>query len=106
MIGFIKCIIIKYIIIFTVKPFIIGDGLQGMIIKKGQVISYDIKYGGEPEPEVTWMKGEEVKLYFYILFFHKQTFILFIIFNIFYQITFAIETSLLRRIVLIAFPSS
>ncbi|CAK1595483.1 unnamed protein product, partial [Parnassius mnemosyne] len=42
-----------------VKPFIIGEGLQNMIIKKGQVITYDIKYGGEPEPEVRWMHGEE-----------------------------------------------
>lgn len=32
-----------------------------MIIKKGQVIAFDIKYGGEPEPEVKWMKGEEVR---------------------------------------------
>lgn len=31
-----------------------------MIIKKGQVITFDIKYGGEPEPEVKWIKGEEV----------------------------------------------
>ncbi|KAM3957310.1 projectin protein bent isoform 8-T9 [Aphomia sociella] len=42
-----------------VKPYIVGDGLQNMIIKKGQVIVYDIKYAGEPEPEVRWMKGEE-----------------------------------------------
>ncbi|VVC89475.1 unnamed protein product [Leptidea sinapis] len=42
-----------------VKPYIIGEGLQGMIIKKGQVITFDIKYGGEPEPEVKWLKGEE-----------------------------------------------
>ncbi|XP_013148822.1 PREDICTED: twitchin isoform X2 [Papilio polytes] len=42
-----------------VKPYIIGEGLQSMIIKKGQVISFDIKYGGEPEPEVRWMHGEE-----------------------------------------------
>ncbi|CAG9796113.1 unnamed protein product [Diatraea saccharalis] len=42
-----------------VKPYIIGDGLQNLIIKKGQVITFDIKYGGEPEPEVKWMKGEE-----------------------------------------------
>lgn len=33
-----------------------------MIIKKGQVITFDIKYGGEPEPEVKWMKGEEVTI--------------------------------------------
>lgn len=38
-----------------VKPFIIGDDLKPIIVKKGQVIKYDIKYGGEPEPEVTWL---------------------------------------------------
>lgn len=51
-------------LLFAVKPFIIGEGLQGMIIKKGQVITFDIKYGGEPEPEVKWFKGEEVSLCF------------------------------------------
>lgn len=44
----------------TVKPYIIGDGLQNMIIKKGQVITFDVKYGGEPEPEVKWIKIDEV----------------------------------------------
>lgn len=48
--------------LFTVKPFIIGDDLQNMVIKKGQVIKYDIKYGGEPEPEVVWqLNGVEIK---------------------------------------------
>lgn len=37
-----------------------------MIIKKGQVITFDIKYGGEPEPEVKWMKGEEVNISIFI----------------------------------------
>lgn len=47
---------------FSVKPFLIGDDLQNMVIKKGQVIKYDIKYGGEPEPEVLWqLNGVEVK---------------------------------------------
>ncbi|KAI5726324.1 hypothetical protein M8J76_000791 [Diaphorina citri] len=35
-----------------VKPFIVGDGLSNIVVKKGQVVKYDIKYGGEPEPEV------------------------------------------------------
>lgn len=39
-----------------------------MIIKKGQVITFDIKYGGEPEPEVKWMKGEEVCIFSYVTF--------------------------------------
>jgi hypothetical protein len=40
-----------------VKPFIVGDGLKNLIIKKGQVIKYDIKYKGEPEPEIHWYLG-------------------------------------------------
>lgn len=44
------------------KPFIIGDDLVSIIVKKGQIIKYDIKYGGEPEPEVVWeLDGKEVK---------------------------------------------
>lgn len=39
-----------------------------MIIKKGQVITFDVKYGGEPEPEVKWMKGEEVNIFLYNIF--------------------------------------
>lgn len=38
-----------------VKPFLIGNDLQNIVVKKGQVIKYDIKFGGEPEPEVKWM---------------------------------------------------
>ncbi|RZF42380.1 hypothetical protein LSTR_LSTR004188 [Laodelphax striatellus] len=45
-----------------VKPFIIGDDLVNLVVKKGQVIKYDIKYGGEPEPEVMWLlNGNEIK---------------------------------------------
>lgn len=39
-----------------VKPYIIGDQLKPIIVKKGQTIKYDIKFGGEPEPEVSWHK--------------------------------------------------
>jgi len=36
--------------------------LKNIIVKKGQVIKYDIKYGGEPEPEVIWKINEtEIK---------------------------------------------
>lgn len=42
-----------------VKPYIVGDGLTNLIIKKGQVIKYDIKYAGEPEPEVHWFLGQK-----------------------------------------------
>jgi len=30
-----------------------------MVVKKGQVIKYDIKYAGEPEPEVHWFLGQK-----------------------------------------------
>lgn len=42
-----------------VKPYIIGDGLTNLVVKKGQVIKYDIKYAGEPEPEIHWFLGEK-----------------------------------------------
>lgn len=45
-----------------VKPFIIGNDLNPIIIKKGQIVKYDIKYGGEPEPEVQWfLDKKEIK---------------------------------------------
>lgn len=37
-----------------VKPFIIGNDMNSIIIKKGQTIKYDVKFGGEPEPEAQW----------------------------------------------------
>jgi len=49
-------------ITFLVKPFIIGDGVTNIVVKKGQIIKYDIKYGGEPEPEVKWyVDNKELK---------------------------------------------
>lgn len=42
-----------------VKPFIIGDELKPIVVKKGQVIKYDIKVGGEPPPEITWEKDKK-----------------------------------------------
>lgn len=42
-----------------VKPFIIGDQLKPIIVKKGQTIKYDVKYGGEPEPEVSWFRDDK-----------------------------------------------
>jgi hypothetical protein len=39
-----------------VKPFILGEGLTNIVVKKGQVIKYDIKFGGEPEPEAVWFR--------------------------------------------------
>jgi len=47
----------------VVKPFLIGDGLTNIVVKKGQIIKYDIKYGGEPDPEVAWeMDGKPIQL--------------------------------------------
>lgn len=42
-----------------VKPFIVGDGLNNLVVKKGQIIKYDIKYQGEPEPEVKWFLNDK-----------------------------------------------
>lgn len=42
-----------------VKPFIIGDGLKNITVKKGQTVHFDIKYDGEPEPTASWIKFSE-----------------------------------------------
>lgn len=42
-----------------VKPFIVGDGLKPIVVKKNQVIKYDIKIGGEPAPEIVWEKDRK-----------------------------------------------
>lgn len=45
-----------------VKPFIVGEGLKQIVVKKGANIKYDIQFGGEPPPEVKWdLMGVEVK---------------------------------------------
>jgi predicted phage tail protein len=45
-----------------VKPFIIGDDLKNIVIKKGAIIKYDIQFGGEPAPEVKWdINSNEIK---------------------------------------------
>ena len=38
-----------------VKPFIIGDTMTDIVVKRGQHLSWDLKYGGEPDPTVKWM---------------------------------------------------
>lgn len=44
-----------------VKPFIIGEGLKPIVVKKNIVIKYDIQFGGEPAPEVRWERaGKEI----------------------------------------------
>lgn len=37
-----------------VKPYLLGDGLKNLVVKKGAVIKYDIQFFGEPPPEVKW----------------------------------------------------
>ena len=45
-----------------VKPFILGDGLKNLVVKKGAMIKFDINFGGEPPPEVKWdLNGTEIK---------------------------------------------
>jgi hypothetical protein len=47
----------------TVKPYIIGDAMKPLVIKKGQIIKFDVKYGGEPEPEASWeLEGKAIKI--------------------------------------------
>lgn len=41
-----------------VKPFVIGDAMRDMVVKCGQTLSWDIKFGGEPEPDVEWFCGD------------------------------------------------
>lgn len=45
-----------------VKPFLVGEGLKNITVKKGQTVRYDIKYDGEPEPTASWHKaGQPLK---------------------------------------------
>ena len=37
-----------------VKPFIVGEEMSDIVIKRGQSLLWDLKYGGEPDPEVEW----------------------------------------------------
>ena len=41
---------------FTVPPHIIGDGIHDLTLKKGRPIRYDIWFGGEPAPNVEWIR--------------------------------------------------
>lgn len=45
-----------------VKPFIVGEGLKNIVVKKGGNIKYDIQFRGEPPPDVKWdLNGTEIK---------------------------------------------
>ena len=37
-------------------PHIIGDGIHDLTLKKGRPIRYDIWFGGEPAPNVEWIR--------------------------------------------------
>lgn len=28
--------------------------MKSIVVKKGQIVKFDVKYGGEPEPEANW----------------------------------------------------
>lgn len=37
--------------------------MKPLVVKKGQIIKFDVKYGGEPEPEASWeLEGKPVKI--------------------------------------------
>ncbi|CAB4063293.1 unnamed protein product [Lepeophtheirus salmonis] len=40
------------------RPFIFGDGMRDIVIKCGQTLSWDISYGGEPDPEAQWFLND------------------------------------------------
>ena len=42
-----------------VKPRIVGDPMSDVVIKRGQNLSWDISYVGEPDPEVAWFFGDQ-----------------------------------------------
>ena len=39
-----------------VPPHIIGDGIHDLTVKKGRPIRYDLWFGGEPAPNVEWIR--------------------------------------------------
>lgn len=43
-----------------VKPFIIGEEMMDKVVKCGQSLSWDIKFGGEPKPKVQWYKDDQL----------------------------------------------
>ena len=42
-----------------VKPFLVGDSMEDLVVKRGKNLSWDLKFGGEPEPEAEWFLGDE-----------------------------------------------
>lgn len=42
-----------------VRPYIAGDGLKNIVVKKGRPIRYEINFGAEPPPEITWIANDQ-----------------------------------------------
>lgn len=42
-----------------VRPYISGDGLKNIVVKKGRPIRYEIAFNGEPPPEITWIANDQ-----------------------------------------------
>ena len=43
-------------LLFAVPPHLKGDGMYDITLKKGRPIRYDIWFGGEPAPNVEWLR--------------------------------------------------
>ena len=41
---------------FAVPPHLMGDGMHDITLKKGRPIRYDLWFGGEPAPNVEWIR--------------------------------------------------
>ena len=48
-----------FLLTIQFRPFIIGENMADTVVKCGKNLSWDIKYGGEPKPTVTWFFGAE-----------------------------------------------
>ena len=42
--------------IVSVPPHLKGDGMYDITLKKGRPIRYDLWFGGEPAPNVEWLR--------------------------------------------------
>lgn len=42
-----------------VRPYISGDGLKNIVVKKGRPVRYEINFGAEPPPEIIWLANDQ-----------------------------------------------
>lgn len=42
-----------------VRPYIAGDGLKNIVVKKGRPVRYEINFNAEPPPEITWIANDQ-----------------------------------------------